>query len=165
MVPPEACDLKLNHRIPTPTVQIDALSSRSRGHSEALRNKIGMTFGIRLEMAERTLHVTTQLALCQTINPLHQWFHTEVAQLQHPRLGGTHGRFHTDTFFASQPSLSWCMMGQLYTNDIHFTKFPPSLPCNGKVMSRIHSFSLCKKMAFRPSYTYPGQDGRDALQV
>jgi len=73
MVPPEACDLKLNHRIPTPTVQIDALSSRSRGHSEALRNKIGMTFGIRLEMAERTLHVTTQLALCQTINPLHQW--------------------------------------------------------------------------------------------
>jgi hypothetical protein len=72
MIPPEACDLKLNHRIPTPTVRIDALSSRSRGHSEALRNKIAMTFGIRLETAERTLHATTQLALCQTINPLHQ---------------------------------------------------------------------------------------------
>lgn len=36
-----------------------------------------------------------------------------------------HGKLHTDTFFAGVPSLSQDTMGQMYTNDIHFSKFYP----------------------------------------
>ena len=71
------------------------------------------------------MQATTQLALRQAIHPLHRRFRTEVAQLRYPRLGGPHGKFHTDPFFANVPSLSRCTMGQLYTNDVHFTKFYP----------------------------------------
>jgi hypothetical protein len=46
-------------------------------------------------------------------------------QLRYPRLGGRHGRFYTDTLFAKTPSLNGYTMGQVYTNDINFTKFIP----------------------------------------
>ena len=46
-------------------------------------------------------------------------------QLRYPRLGGRHGRFHTDTFFAKTASLTNCTMAQLYTNDVDFTKAFP----------------------------------------
>jgi hypothetical protein len=46
-------------------------------------------------------------------------------QLHYPCLGGRHGRFYTDTFFAKSPSLTGCQMAQLYTNDVHFTKVFP----------------------------------------
>jgi IS30 family transposase len=40
-------------------------------------------------------------------------------------LGGRHGRFYTDTFFASNPTLRQCKMAQLFTNDIGYTKVYP----------------------------------------
>jgi hypothetical protein len=40
-------------------------------------------------------------------------------------LGGRHGRFNTDTFFASNPTLRQCKMVQLFTNDIGYTKVYP----------------------------------------
>jgi hypothetical protein len=46
-------------------------------------------------------------------------------QLRYPRLGGCHGRFYTDTFFAKSPTLAGCQMAQIYTNDINFTKVFP----------------------------------------
>lgn len=81
--------------------------------------------GIGIDTAKRTLLVMTQLALRQSIHPIHRRYRTEDAQLCYPRLGGIHGKFHTDTFFASHPSLSNCTMGQMYTNNVHFTKFYP----------------------------------------
>jgi hypothetical protein len=106
-------------------VHVSATNSTPRNHSDTLRDKVSRTFGVGLETAERTLMATTQLALRTSIHPIHKRYRTEVAQLRYPRLGGQHGRFHTDTFFASAPSLGRCTMGQMFTNDVHFTKFYP----------------------------------------
>jgi hypothetical protein len=107
------------------TIRISAAHSNSRKFPEALRNKISRIFGVGLETADRTLQSTTQLAIRHAIHPIQRRFRTEVAQLRYPRLGGPHGKFHTDTFFSTTPSLSRCTMGQMFTNDVHFTKFYP----------------------------------------
>jgi hypothetical protein len=93
--------------------------------NESLHSKIASTFGIGLETAERTLRSTTQLALWNATHPIHRRFHTEVAQLHYLRLGGIHGKFHTDTYFAAVPMLSQATMGQMYTKDVHFSRFYP----------------------------------------
>jgi hypothetical protein len=105
--------------------RVMASTSSTPRSSESLRNKIASTFSIGLETAQRALRATTQLALRNVTHPIHRRFQTEVAQLRYPRLGGVHGKFHTDTFFASVPLLSQATMGQMYTNDIHFSKFYP----------------------------------------
>jgi hypothetical protein len=106
-------------------VKVSATKSSPQRHSESLRDEISQIFGVGLDTATRTLNATTQLAIRNSIHPIHKRFRTEVAQLRYPRLGGLHRKFHTDTFFASQPSLSRCTMGQMYINDIDFTKFYP----------------------------------------
>jgi hypothetical protein len=50
---------------------------------------------------------------------------TKQAHSRYPNLGGRHGRFYTDTFFASTPTLRTCKCAQLYTNDIGFMKVYP----------------------------------------
>jgi hypothetical protein len=124
----------LNEPIYNPIVSFDQAISRkvlvasttsTPRSTESLRNKIASTFGIGLETAQRTLQATTQLALRNETHPIHRRYRTDVAQLRYPRLGGIHGKFHTDTFFAGVPSLNQATMGQMYTNDIHFSKFYP----------------------------------------
>jgi len=105
--------------------KINTFKTQPCTHSCQLRNKVSTVFGIGLETAERTLQVTTHLALRNAIHPIHRRFRTEVAQFCYPRLGEPHRKFHMNTFFASQPSLSRCTMGQMYTNNVHFTKFYP----------------------------------------
>jgi hypothetical protein len=104
-------------------VQINAISSNKS--NIALRNKIAKTFNVGLETANQTLNATTQLALRHTLHPIHRRYRTQVAQLRYPRLSGRHGRFHTDSFFGSTPSIHGSTMGQMYTNDMNFTKFYP----------------------------------------
>jgi len=106
-------------------VRINAVETKGRKHNEALRNKVAKTFRIGLKLAEDTLRATTQLAIRHNLHPIHRRYTTQVAQLRYPRLSGRHGKFHTDTFFAEVPSLQGAKMGQMYTNDAHFTKFYP----------------------------------------
>lgn len=87
--------------------------------------ELASKWGIGVETAKKTLQATTQLAIRQAIHPIQRRFRTEIMQLRYPRLGGRHGKFHTDTFFSKVPSLTGCTMGQIYTNDINFTKFIP----------------------------------------
>ena len=94
-------------------------------HSDELHNKVARTFGIGIDTANRTLCATTQLALRHALHPIHKRYTTKVAQLCYPRLTGRHGVFHTDTFFAETSTLSNCTMGQMYTNDVDFSKFYP----------------------------------------
>ncbi len=107
----------------TNIVQVGALSVSKQNHPRSLCNRIPTIFGVGLETATRTLEATTQLSLRNSIHPIQNRFRTKVAQLRYPRLGGQHGRFHTGTFFAAQPSLSRCTMGQMFTNDVNFSKF------------------------------------------
>jgi len=109
----------------TNTASVNAATSKHRRESDELRNKVSKTFGIGLETASRTLKATTQLALRHALHPIHKRYTTKVAQLRYPRLTGRHGVFHTDTFFADTPTLSNCTIGQMYTNDVDFSKFYP----------------------------------------
>jgi len=87
--------------------------------------KLATKWNIGLETAQRTIQATTQLAIRQAIHPLQRRFYTEIMQLHYPRLGGHHGKFHTDTFFARTASLTNCTMAQVYTNDVDFSKIFP----------------------------------------
>jgi hypothetical protein len=106
-------------------VKISSVSTTSQCSMAPLRNKISRTFGIVLGTTECTIKATTQPALWNATHPIHHRYTTEVTQLCYPRLGGPHGKFHTDTFFSSVPSLSNCTIGQMHTNDLHFSKFYP----------------------------------------
>jgi len=108
----------------TSKVKVASISSLPRT-TDSLWHKVSRTFGVGLETAERTIKATTQLALRNAILPIHRHFRTEVAQLRYPRLGGPHGKFYTDTLFAHVPSLSNFAMGQMFTNDLHFSMFYP----------------------------------------
>ncbi len=100
-----------------------AQSSSRKPYVDALM--LAKQWGIRVETATRTLNATTQLAIRQAIHPIQGRFRTEVMQLRYPRLGGRHGRFYTDTFFAKTPSLGGAKMAQVYMNDVNFTKIVP----------------------------------------
>jgi hypothetical protein len=78
-----------------------------------------------IDIAKKTLKCTTQKGVRQTLYPIERRFRTKQAQLRYRQLSGRHGRFYSDTFFSSQPSLNGCKMGQLYINDLSFMKFYP----------------------------------------
>jgi hypothetical protein len=107
------------------SIKVHSTHTQNQRPAEALRNRVSQTFGIGLETADRTIQATTQLAIRHAIHPIHRRYQMQVAQLRYPRLTGRHGKFHMDTFFSSTASLSNCAMGQMYTNDVDFTKFYP----------------------------------------
>lgn len=91
---------------------------------EINKETLAKKWGIGL-IAEQTLHVTTQKGIQQAIHPLHRRFHTKQAQLQYNQLGGKHGRFYTDTFFATTKSTRQNIMAQIFTNNVGFTRIYP----------------------------------------
>ncbi len=119
LTPPDVITFKMLKR---EYLTIDAIETSKRTPGEDLEIKVANRFGIGLETAKRTLNATTQLALRHTLHPIHRRYRTQVAQLRYPRLAPPHGKFHTDTFFTSCPSIHGCPMGQMYTNDVHFSK-------------------------------------------
>lgn len=106
-------------------IEVASLTIMFSCSSSSLYDKVSRTFGIGITTAEQTVKTTNQLALRNAILPIHKRFRTEVAQLCYLRLGGPHGKFHTDTFFALIPSLMSCSMGQMFLNDLHFSKCYP----------------------------------------
>ena len=122
LTPPDVITFKMLKR---EYLTIDAIETSKRTPGEDLEIKVANRFGIGLETAKRTLNATTQLALRHTLHPIHRRYRTQVAQLRYPRLAPPHGKFHTDIFFTSCPSIHGCPMGQMYTNDVHFSKFFP----------------------------------------
>jgi len=126
---PEDCAPPL--QIPLPSeLSIASLTCLSVTQSNTRKSSVSPTelatkWNIGLETAQRTIQATTQLAIRQAIHPLQRRFRTEIMQLRYPRLGGRHGRFHTDTFFAKTPSLTSCTMAQVYTNDVDFSRIFP----------------------------------------
>jgi hypothetical protein len=76
--------------------------------------KIAKTWNIGLENAKKTLQCTTQKGIRNTLYPIERRFRTKQAQLRYRQLSGRHGRFYTDTFFASVPSLNGIKMSHIY---------------------------------------------------
>ena len=82
-------------------------------------------WNIGLETAKKTLKCTTQKGVRHTLYSIERRFRTKQAQLRYQQLSGRHGRFSTDTFFSSQPTLNGCNMAQLFINDLSFVKCYP----------------------------------------
>jgi hypothetical protein len=101
-------------------VKVAAVSTSQSRSTSSLKDKVTRPFRVGLKTAEQSIKATTQLALRR--------YRTDIAQLRYPPLSGPHGEFHTDTFFASVPSLSNCTMGHLFTHDLHLCKFYPMQP-------------------------------------
>jgi hypothetical protein len=87
--------------------------------------QIAARWNIGLEAAKKTLQVTTQKGIRRVTHPIEQRFRTWQAQLRYNQLGGRHGRFYTDTFFSSLPSVNGSTMAQVYTNDQGYSKVYP----------------------------------------
>jgi len=87
--------------------------------------RLANLWNIGLETAKKTVQVTTQKGIRTTTIPIEQRFRTRQAQLRYKQLGGRHGRFYTDTFFSSVPTLNGNTMAQIFTNDLAFTRVYP----------------------------------------
>jgi len=133
---------------------------------------------IGIETAKKTLRCTTQKGIRNTMYPIERRFRTRQAQLRYNQLSGRHGRFYTDTFFSSVPSLNGSKMAQLYINDLSFTKTYP-MKLKSEVADTLSKFihevgiphaihsddapelmqgkfkQLCKEYQIQTSYTEP----------
>jgi len=109
-------ELSLRHVVSTNT------SGRS---NTTTAEQLSRNWNIGLEAAKRTLKVTTQKGIRHTTQPIEQRFRTRQSQLRYNQLGGRHGRFYTDTFFSSVPTLNGNTMAQVYTNDHGYSKVYP----------------------------------------
>jgi len=87
--------------------------------------QIASNWNIGLEAARKTIKCTTQKGIRNVTHPIERRFRTRQAQLRYSQLSGRHGKFYTDTFFASSQTLNGCKMAQLYINDLSFTKVYP----------------------------------------
>jgi hypothetical protein len=114
---------------------ISALTTTSSRNPRVTPELLSQRWGIGLEMAKKMLRVTTQKRIQQVSGPLEQRLWTWQAHLGYKQFRGRHGRFYTDTFFASIPSTSGKKMAQIFTNDIHFMKTYP--------MSWTHPMHYC----------------------
>jgi len=103
------------------SIQVATTAKKPRVSSEQLAQR----WGIGLDTAAKTIHVTTQRGVRNVTGHLERRLKTKQAHSRYPQLGGRHGRFYTDTFFASTPTLRTCKSAQLYTNDIGFMKVYP----------------------------------------
>jgi hypothetical protein len=104
--------------------QIASTTSTNR-QFRTTAERLSTLWNIGLETAKKTVQVTTQKGIRNTTLPIEQRSPTRQAQLRYKQLGGRHGRFYTDTFFSSVPTLNGNSMVQLYTNDLAFTKVYP----------------------------------------
>jgi len=102
-----------------------SLTNTSNKTPHVNAEKLASRWNIGLDTALKTIKVTTQKGFRNALFPIEKRFRTKQAQLRYNQLGGRHGRFYSDTFFASVPTLRQCKMGQLYTNDIGFSKIYP----------------------------------------
>ena len=86
-------------------------------------HRLANNWKIGPEMAKKTLKVTTQRGIRTMLAPtLDRRFKTNDKMLRYSRLNTN---MYTDTMFASKTSLRGNTCGQVYTNDIDFTRFYP----------------------------------------
>jgi hypothetical protein len=65
---------------------------------------------------------TTQKGARNAIHPIHRLFRTRQTQLRYPQLSS---KFYSDTMFASTTSIHHYTRGQIFINDLHFSRFIP----------------------------------------
>jgi hypothetical protein len=107
-----------------PMRKIYATESSSR-QNVVDKESLAKRWGIGIQVAAQTLQVTTQKGVRNAVHPIHKRFRTKQVQLKYDQLGTQHGRLYSDTMFSSVKSVQGNTMGQIFVNDIGFTRFIP----------------------------------------
>jgi hypothetical protein len=117
-----------NNDLPTDIYQgcsiISAVSSSVR-HLTVTDKMIASTFYCSPNIATKTHQVTTQRGLRSMTDHLCRRYCTKHDALRYNQLGGRHGRFYSDTLFASKKSLHRNTVAQIFTNDIGYMYLMP----------------------------------------
>jgi hypothetical protein len=92
----------------------------SQRQGNITNEKLSELWGISLKTAEQTLRITTQKGIKNAIHPIIRRYATKQSRLRYNQLGSRHGRFYSDTFFASVSSTCGNNMVQLFVNDIKY---------------------------------------------
>jgi len=103
---------------------IAAISSTER-HLTTTDKMIATAFHCSPAIASKTRKVMTQRGIRSMTDNLCRRFRTKHDALRYNQLGGRHGRFYSDTLFASVKSLFGNNVGQIFANDIGFTYLTP----------------------------------------
>ncbi len=162
---------KLNHL----AISSIRVNGRQSGISP---QKLAKRWSIGEATAAKTLQVTTQKGIRNTLFPIEKRFRTKQAQLRYTQLSGRHGRFYTDTFFSSVPAIDNSTCCQLFANDIGFSMIypmrlkseaPNTLKCflqdvgtphvlhsdNAKELMQGEWRKICNDFAIQTTYTEP----------
>ncbi len=86
---------------------------------------LSQLWGISLNTAAQTLQVTTQKGIRNAIHPIVRRYATKQSRLRYNQLGSKHGKFYSDTFFATTKSTRGNTMAQLYVNDAKYMRIMP----------------------------------------
>jgi len=86
---------------------------------------IAKIFRCSTKTAICTQQVTTQKGICSMADHLTRRYRTKQAALRYSQLGGRHGRFYSDTMFASVSSTRGNKVAQIFVNDLGFTRLTP----------------------------------------
>ena len=73
-------------------------------------------------MAANKLMFTTWKGVRNAIQPIHRRFRTRQTQLRYLKLSS---KFYSDTMFASTSSIRYLTCGQIFINDLNFSRFIP----------------------------------------
>jgi hypothetical protein len=105
----------------TSAVASSTVRTKSR-HSTMEPMELSRRWGIGLLTAQKTLRVTTQRGLRTAVHPLHRRYRTQQQQLRYNRLNS---KFYSDTMFSSSVSVRGNTCGQIFVNDLNYSKFIP----------------------------------------
>ena len=86
---------------------------------------ISKLFHVPLELAKRTLQVTTHTSLREHHGKLSRRLRTDTYQRRYKRLGGPYARFYMDIFFPKVKSITGHTCAVIFSNRIGFSKVYP----------------------------------------
>jgi hypothetical protein len=102
-----------------------AATNSSQRTSRVTPELLAQHWGIGIEAAKQTLKFTTQKGNRYAVGPPKRHYRTKQAKLRYRQLSGRHGRFYSDTMFASIKTISGKKMAKIYANDLMFSKIYP----------------------------------------
>jgi hypothetical protein len=91
-------------------------------HSKITPEQLARQWCIGLQTAAKTLMSTTQKGVRNAIHPIHRHFRTRQTQLHYPQLSS---KFYSDTMFAFTTSICHFTCGQIFINDLNFSRIIP----------------------------------------
>lgn len=105
---------------------------RGEPQSEITPENVAKRWGIGIDVAKRTLQVTTQVGVRSIVHPAQRRFSTSMPHLRYPKLPGT---YHADTLEGSVKSIREFRYAHIIGNGHGFSKFYPMVTKNETVQA------------------------------